>query len=149
MIDRAALRAATYYRDGRLYWASRSRGRRKDAPLGGALRNGYPCAKFQQKLYSLHKLIWAWHHDSDPPMINHINEDRTDNRIENLEASNGNHNQRHSSRNQNAVCIHRNGSGFLGEFRFKGQRYRTPTVKTIEQAQTLLKQLEEKVGYYR
>lgn len=156
MIDRAALRAATYYKDGRLYWASPPRGCLKDAPLGGSIRYLYMQAMFQRKQYSLHTLIWAWHYDSDPPMINHINEDKLDNRIENLEASNPRHNTRHSAKGKRDLptCIYRNGNGYVARLSTGGRknykRYNSPTVPTVEEAITELTKLEEKyLGHAR
>ena len=148
MIDRAALRAATYYKDGRLYWASPPRGCRKDTPLGGnGLRAGYRQAMFQRKQYSQHRLIWAWHHDSDPPQINHINEDKLDNRIENLEASNSRHNKRHSSHRSLPPCIYRTPYGFIARLAVGGRknykRYNSPTVSSVEEALLELTKLEE------
>ena len=139
-MDRAVLRAATYYKDGRLYWASPPRGRRKDAPLGGSIRSGYMQAMFQRKQYSLHRLIWAWHHDSDPPQVNHINEDKLDNRIENLEASDPVHNKLHSVKRDLPHYIYRNRDKYVARVWKDGKRWNSKTVSTVEEALTLLEQ---------
>ena len=150
MIDRAALRAATYYRGGRLYWSSPPRGCLKHAPLGGSIRAQYMQVMFQRKQYSLHTLIWAWHYDTDPPMINHINEDKLDNRIENLEPSDARHNKRHSTKGKRDLppCIYRNGNNYVARLSTGGRknykRHNSPTVSTVEEALIELAKLEEK-----
>ena len=147
-MDRAALRAATRYEDGRLYWVSHPRYKTMNGqPVGGDHlgKNGYRQARFQGRVHSQHRLIWAWHHDSDPPQINHINEDKLDNRIENLEASNPRHNTRHSSKNTLPVNIQRHGNGYRGRLSVGGRggrRLYTKVVPTVEQAQQSLTQLE-------
>lgn len=149
-IDRAALRAATYYRNGRLYWASPPPGCVKDAPLGGSVRSLYMQAMFQRKNYSLHELVWAWHNDSNPPAINHINEDKLDNRIENLEASDPRHNRRHSASRRRDLppCIYKTPYGYIARLAVGGRknykRHNSPTVSTAQEALAELTKLEEK-----
>jgi hypothetical protein len=44
-----------------------------------------------------HRLIWKWYHGEEPPhVINHINQNGLDNRIENLEPSTSSANQRNA-----------------------------------------------------
>lgn len=46
---------------------------------------GYRQISVDGKLWLLHRLIWLWHHGYLPEhQLDHINRDRTDNRIENL-----------------------------------------------------------------
>lgn len=84
-IDRAKLRALTEYRDGHLYRASGGPGWKQGQRVGSQRPDGYWQASFCGKIYYLHQLIWARHNDYDAAIINHINEDKSDNRIENLE----------------------------------------------------------------
>ena len=93
-------------------------------------------AMFQRKQYSLHRLVWAWHHDSDPPQVNHINEDKLDNRIENLEASNPTHNKLHSVKRDLPHYIYPNHGKFVARYR----GWNSKTVSTVEEAITLLEQ---------
>jgi len=45
---------------------------------------GYLQTSIHQKIYFVHRLIWLLHYKKMPFMIDHINGDRLDNRVENL-----------------------------------------------------------------
>ena len=148
-LNRTKLRETTEYRDGHLYWSSPPRGRRVGQRLGGSINavTGYVQASFDRKNYSEHALVWAWHNDHSPHHINHINEIKTDNRIENLEASNPRHNKIHSLKSKDLPhSIYRNGSGYVARVAHGSYRWNSKTVRTVEEAQTLL---EEHLGYNR
>ena len=52
---------------------------------GGKNLNGYIVISIKCKIYCAHRLIWLWHYGYVPENdIDHINRDRSDNRIENL-----------------------------------------------------------------
>ena len=49
---------------------------------------GYLCGNIEKRQYLAHRVIWAWYHGEWPPedmVIDHVNMDKTDNRIINLE----------------------------------------------------------------
>lgn len=58
--------------------------------LKTALRKGYPFVRLssdnQAKMFSIHRLVWEAFNGPIPPgmQVNHINEDKADNRLENL-----------------------------------------------------------------
>jgi hypothetical protein len=55
------------------------------APAGVMDNVGYRRIKFFRTRYQAHRLVWMFHHGSLPAgMLDHINQDRADNRIENL-----------------------------------------------------------------
>jgi hypothetical protein len=79
------------YIDGELVWKSRSSKRFNTAFSGkpaGCLRKdqGYVYIRFMQKQYLAHRLIYAWHCDQefDDKQIDHIDGNKSNNRIENL-----------------------------------------------------------------
>jgi hypothetical protein len=78
------------YRDGDLFWKRRMSGSAGKGDIAGCVRkDGYRVVRIDGKLYLAHRLVWLIHHGCIPPMLDHINMDRTNNRIENLrEASN-------------------------------------------------------------
>ena len=87
------------YRDGGLYW-KRLRGNRTNLlgrRVGCAHNNGYRQFRFDGTLALEHRAIWELHNGPIPDglVIDHINRDKTDNRIENLRVatrSQNNHN---------------------------------------------------------
>lgn len=82
------VRALVSYRDGLLFW-KKARGRaRTDTSIGSVTPNGYlvvnwPTEQGRKKLL-VHRVIWLYFNDSLPPLIDHINRNKLDNRIENL-----------------------------------------------------------------
>lgn len=50
-------------------------------------KDGYLRVIDQGRELMVHRLVWALHHDDVPPVLDHINGIRTDNRIENLRAA--------------------------------------------------------------
>ena len=65
------------YHEGRLYRRGREAGHQE--------ASGYRRTKVDGVLFFTHRLVWIWHYGSDPgPYLDHINEDKGDNRIENL-----------------------------------------------------------------
>ena len=75
------------YEDGELIRikASTTRPDTLGQPFGGSTGTGYIQGWFKNKLYYLHHLIWIYHYGKLPEgIIDHINRDKTDNRIENL-----------------------------------------------------------------
>lgn len=51
---------------------------------GGVSACGYRYTWIGPKSYRTHRLIWKWHFGTEPKLIDHINQIRHDNRIENL-----------------------------------------------------------------
>lgn len=64
------------YQEGRLY--------RNGKEAGWVGNNGYRSLSVNNKKYLTHRVIWYLHHGTWPSVLDHINQDRLDNRIENL-----------------------------------------------------------------
>jgi hypothetical protein len=80
----------------------------RNGKLVGFKRNtGYICIKINNRGYQAHRLAWLYVHGKMPSnCIDHINNDKTDNRIENLReanASQNNHNSRLRKDNNSGV----------------------------------------------
>ena len=75
------------YRDGKLWWKERKRGRQMDRPAGSIGSRGYHKINLNGRYYGLHRLIWLWHDKElvDGLVIDHIDSNRSNNCIENLQ----------------------------------------------------------------
>ena len=77
------------YEDGKLYWASAGRRRQLHKPVGCPPNpNGYVQLNWREsgknrRLY-VHRVIWILLRGYEPDEIDHLNRNRSDNRIENL-----------------------------------------------------------------
>jgi hypothetical protein len=75
------------YDDGKLYWKEKPKRSRVniDYQAGGINNHGYMRVKIDGVSYATHRIIWKMLNNKEPPEhIDHINQNKLDNRIENL-----------------------------------------------------------------
>lgn len=74
---------------GKVFWIKPNSSKHRPGMLAGSKsNNGYLYVQFNKKAYGLHRVIWAIHYGEQPPSyIDHINGDRSDNRIANLRSA--------------------------------------------------------------
>ncbi len=76
------------YRDGALYWRVKRRGTKGIGSRAGHVdpKTGRTHLRISYQPMLLHRAIWMWHNGEIPEdmVIDHINRDHTDHRIENL-----------------------------------------------------------------
>jgi len=93
---------------GHLFWRAAGRGRAKTRSAGTKLSTGYIGVVVGSKRYFAHRLCWVLHYGRWPvDQIDHINGDKTDNRIKNLrEATNAQNgkNLKLSAKNTSGIC---------------------------------------------
>jgi len=77
---------------------------------------GYIQIGFRGKIYYAHRIAWELYYNENPPkMVDHINGNKSDNRIENLRSANNAQNM------QNMGKTKRNSTGFKGVCHLKKQ----------------------------
>jgi hypothetical protein len=69
------------YKDGVLTW---KQGRKKGRVAGSLKPTGYIVVEINDKGVMAHRIIWSMHNGSFDGQVDHINGNRSDNRIENL-----------------------------------------------------------------
>lgn len=79
-ISRERLHHLFEYRDGNLFRHGSNR------PIGSTRKDGYRITSVDGQQYLVHRLIYLFHHDQLPPVIDHIDCDPSNNCIENLRA---------------------------------------------------------------
>lgn len=92
---------------GVLIAKKRQKGRKFGKPVGCKSGN-YLLAMVEGRLYKVHRLIFLWHHGYMPEVIDHIDRNGMNNRIENLRAATPLQNTANRGLNRN------NTSGFKG-----------------------------------
>ena len=79
------------YRDGALYWKIRPKHSRKskdDMEAGSITTGGYKKFTYRQQIYYVHQVVYLIHHGYFPKLIDHIDRNTSNNKIENLRESN-------------------------------------------------------------
>jgi hypothetical protein len=97
--------------DGRLRWKIRRGSRAQVGSVAGTVRPpDYSRVRIDGVLYLVHRVVWKLHFGSEPAGdIDHLNGDRTDNRLDNLR------DVAHRTNGENVVKARKsNASGFLG-----------------------------------
>lgn len=80
------------YETGLFYWINSAQKRRVAQPAGCKRKDGYVVIQINGKPYYSHRLVWLYVFGTFPqdcfkPYIDHINGNRSDNRVENLKVS--------------------------------------------------------------
>ena len=107
------LRSIFDYKDGQLIWKIRTSPCIQIGDAAGYInKRGYIQIGINKKLYQAHRLVWIYH-NGDIPIeieIDHINQIKDDNRIENLRLATRCQNQHNKSKLRN------NASGYKGVY---------------------------------
>lgn len=130
------------FETGVFKWA-KDKGLVKAGATAGSSRHhsGYVFIKINDKSYAAHRLAWLCMHGSWPArQIDHINGNKSDNRIENLRDVTQEINQQNGTRprKDNKLGIRgvsRHGKGFRVAIHLNGKQQSVGTFKTIEEAE--------------
>jgi hypothetical protein len=104
------LEEVLFYENGQLYWKIHKKKVRAGEPAGRTKSNGYCEVRLDGKLHGSHRLIFKMFHGYVPPIIDHIDGNPSNNKIENLREASHAQNMRNSQRPKN------NTSGFKGVY---------------------------------
>ena len=111
----------------------------KGKPAGSKTWNGYLRITVKRREYKLHRLVWLWVHGAHVPdnmTIDHINGNKTDNRIHNLRLVTPLQNTYLYVGDSDMRNIYRDGNRYCVEMLFQGKRIRK-RAKTLEEAKTI------------
>ena len=118
-LTQARVRELFDYQDGKLIWKVRTSNRvRIGDEAGYKSPAGYMQVSVDKKLQFVHRIIFLWHHGFLPEFIDHIDCDRTNNRIINLRQATKVQN------GQNRGAPAHNKSGYKGVSRHKNASWR-------------------------
>lgn len=86
------------YRDGLLFWKNPSNPNKTPiGSLAGTIsKRGYVHIQYMRKIYKAHRLIYLMFHGETFDVIDHVNGNTSDNRIENLRVASTSENQRNA-----------------------------------------------------
>ena len=127
-MDADVLRDLVTFEDGVFRWKRDHKYFKKikagDVVGSGSLKNGYRCTAIGGKQYYQHRLIWLYVHGSWPDgPIDHINGNKSDNRIENLRIATPSQNQHNRKKTKSK-------SGMTGAYKhWSGRWYSTIMVE--------------------
>ena len=158
--EQTVLRELLDYDAGRgvLIWRARNaawfNARFAGRDAGCSNQNGYAILRIGPKNYQTHRIVWKWFYGEEPPeMIDHIDGNKKNNRIDNLRATN------HFANAMNTKMHRRNKTGVTGLSRRGpngpwrarvqcfGVSYRVGTFTSIEEAEAALGVFRRKLGF--
>ena len=121
-------------------------------PTGNVNGQGYIVTTFRNTIYRAHRIIWFLVKGEQPPEnLDHINNDKTDNRIENLRvattAQNA-HNERTPINNTSGVkgiLWDKQTSKWRGQVKANGKKHCAGRYADIKDAENAVRELREKL----
>lgn len=125
---------------GGLFWKNPTFPRHKGLPVGTHLTcNGYYRVMIGRRPLMLHRVLWKMWHNSEPPIIDHINGDKSDNRKMNLREAPGNGNWRNckprgGSSKFKGVYLDRYGKKWGSRIKVNGKTIHLGTFESEEDA---------------
>lgn len=135
------------YRDGFLFWKIKTRNGILPGTKAGTLNHyGYIHIRLNKKTYQAHRLIFLMHHGYLPEMLDHIDCNRSNNKIENLRPANNTQNQQNqklSPRNKTGVkgvCFDKTRGKYLAQFKVNRTICKVGHFVTLEEAAKAVQQ---------
>lgn len=147
------------YKNGLLYWKVRTsiKSRKMPGDIAGSVKKGrYSTVQFMGDNYLVHRVIWEMHYGeiTEGMHIDHINHERSDNRIENLRLVTNNQNrinQRMDKRNspgKTGVYWHKSQMKWIASIGVNGKNLHLGTFSDFESASKARSDAEIKYGFH-
>ena len=117
------------YKDGNLLWKIKKSNRVKVGDIVGSKNNeGYIQTNLNGGRYKVHRLIWMWHYGFFPELIDHIDHNPSNNKIENLRIATQAENFRNRPKQSNntsgfkGVSFHKDRKKFQAKIKINGKQ---------------------------
>lgn len=136
MITKEYLHTLYDYKDGKLFWKV-NKGTAKVGDEVGYFDGRYFSCKLNSKKKQVSRLIFTYHYGYEPQIVDHINGNKLDNRIENLRGAT-------SLENNHNRCIAINNKSGIKGVSFSSQMNKWKTQITINYKQIHLGYYEDK-----
>ena len=138
---------------GIFQWAMARRKCRKGDAAGCRMTNGYIGIRIDNVLHNAHRLAWLYTHGVWPTdQIDHVNNDRADNRLVNLrEATNiaNSHNRRKSTRNTSGFTgVRRENSKWQASIKVNYKAIRLGLFDTPEEASAAYQEAKQRLHHF-
>jgi len=122
--------------------------------VGCIAQTGYIFTSIKKTSYKVHRLVWMWQYGKDPGSldIDHINGNRSDNRIDNLRLvthEENCRNRKQSRRNSSGVMgVHKEQKKWRAELRFNGKKVCQRRYEDWFEAVCARKSAENRYGFH-
>ena len=137
------------YKDGELFWKVSTNTKIKVGQKAGGVGR-YATVKVQNKLFALHRVIFAMHHGYIPKEVDHIDCNKLNNRIENLREVSRTQNQQNRKIQKNNtsgsknVYWHKRSNTWQVQLRFNGKVKWIGNYENLELADLVAKEARSK-----
>jgi len=136
-----------YYKDGTLFWKNPSKyvSRFKDFPITSLDSKGYLRVGINGTRYAVHRIIYFMHYGYLPDYVDHINNEKIDNRIENLRPCSNRENSYNAGLSKanksgiKGVCWNKSIKKWHVQITVNGKRAVSKYFKCIEEARFYVK----------
>ena len=142
--------------NGKLYWKHPRAHRLKEGDEAGTLHHlGYMQTQVGEKIYRNHRIIWLMHYGYLPKVLDHIDHDRLNNKIENLREVTYSENCKNITKPKNntsgvvGVSFNKRLNKWYSQIRSEKVKYYLGTFNSFEEAVKARKEAEVKYGFHK